>query len=469
MDPAHYPQNAFGPLMAGLVIGGMGIVHVFLAQFAVGGGFVLLAMERWAATGAEPRARDFVRGFFRTLVLISFVAGALTGVGMWFTAIQVSPRTIGAMVSEFHWLWAAEWCFFSLEVLAGYAFYRYGERLPDRTRRRLLALYALAAWMSLFLINGILSWQLTPGSWPETGRVWDGFFNQSFWPSLVYRTLVSLSIAALVALLVVNLQGDLQRDERHRLERRLTSLLAPMVLMVPVGVWFLAVLPPDSREWVLGGSVAMTLFLNLAVGASLLIGVYAWVATRQRLFVSGASAALLVALAFGATAGGEFVREGVRKPFTVRRTLYSNSIRADEVAALRARGSVTDDPYPLADDARYPNDELRLGAKVFRFQCSVCHTLEGMNGLAHLMGTWSPEQRRLNVAQLQNTKGFMPPFAGTAVELEALVRLVEWELAGAPAAWSPSPASPADLARIDAWLDEAGTAPASARAREEQR
>ena len=35
------------------------------------------------------------------LILVSFVLGAVTGVAMWFTSIQVSPRTIGLMVDEF--------------------------------------------------------------------------------------------------------------------------------------------------------------------------------------------------------------------------------------------------------------------------------------------------------------------------------------------------------------------------------
>lgn len=86
-------------------------------------------------------------------MLVSVVLGALTGVSMWFTTIQVGPRTIGLMVDEFHWLWATEWTFFCLEVTAGYAFYRYGPRLPDRTRFGLLATYSVAAWMSLFGIR----------------------------------------------------------------------------------------------------------------------------------------------------------------------------------------------------------------------------------------------------------------------------------------------------------------------------
>src|SRR5262249_49888852 len=143
MDFPYYPINDFGPLMKGMVIGGVAITHVFLAQFAIGGG-LLLCYFPWSAmkTGDRP-ARQFVAGYFRWLVLLSFVLGALTGVSLWFTTIQVSPRTIGLMVDEFHWLWATEWTFFCTEVAAGYLFYRYGPRLDDRSRLRLLILYSI--------------------------------------------------------------------------------------------------------------------------------------------------------------------------------------------------------------------------------------------------------------------------------------------------------------------------------------
>jgi cytochrome bd-type quinol oxidase subunit 1 len=175
--------------MKGLVIGGLGIFHVFLAQFAIGGGMLMCYFEWLAQTGRSAVARQFVDGYFKVLVLISFVLGAVTGVGMWFTTIQISPRTIGLMVHEFHWIWATEWTFFCLEIVAGYCFYRYGPRLTNSARISLLGLYAFAAWFSLFWINGILSWQLTPGAWVRSGLVWDGFFNASFFPSLIFRTI----------------------------------------------------------------------------------------------------------------------------------------------------------------------------------------------------------------------------------------------------------------------------------------
>ena len=470
LDPIpYYPVNEFGPLMKGMVIGGLGIFHVFLAQFAIGGGMLLCYFEWLAQTGREPNARRFSDGFFKVLVLVSFVTGALTGVGMWFTSIQVSPRTIGLMVDEFHWIWAIEWLFFSLEITAGYTFYRFGPRLHDRVRMRLLVVYAVAAWGSLFWINGILSWQLTPGSWLESGSLWAGFFNPSFFPSLLFRTIVAMTLAGLAACVVVNAMTGLTRDERAALIQRAAHFLAPMVLMPVLGAWYMWVIPADSRSWLMGGSIAMTLFLGMAAGASVIIAGYAIVGLlRQKLYINGATATVLVALAFVATAGGEFVREGARKPYTVRQVLYSNSIAPHELAHLRAVGSVTGDPYPLRDRERYPSEQLRLGAKVYRLQCSVCHTMAGANGIVHLAGSWSPEQLRLNTAKLQHTKAFMPPFAGNAVEVEALVQLIMWTSAGEPASWPPAGAASSErealetLERIDGWLREAGTEPGSA-------
>jgi mono/diheme cytochrome c family protein len=233
-----------------------------------------------------------------------------------------------------------------------------------------------------------------------------------------------------------------------------------MAAMPLLALWYVAVIPADSRRWLLGGSMAMTMFVGIAAGASLLIGGYAIVGLLvRRLYVNGATATLLLALAFGATAAGEFVREGARKPYTVRGVLYSTSIRPDEVAHLRAVGATTEDPYPLRDAARYPTAQLARGARVERVLCDACHTLRGANALVELTRTWPIELQRLAIAKLQHTKGFMPPFAGDAADVEALVQLVRWEAAGAPARW-PSSDDAQVLAQLARWLDEATPAAA---------
>jgi hypothetical protein len=217
------------------------------------------------------------------------------------------------------------------------------------------------------------------------------------------------------------------------------------------------VLPEDSRSWLLGGSIAMTMFVGMAAGATFLIGAYVVVGmVVKRLYVSAATAMLLLALAFGATAAGEFVREGARKPYTVRGVLYSNSITPGEVAAMRETGATANDPYPLRDVHRYPTEQLRRGAKVQRVLCDSCHTMKGANGLVELTRTWTDAQLRLNIAKLQRTKGFMPPFAGNADDVEALVQLIKWEREDNPNAWAAEH-DPKHLEEIARWLEEAGT------------
>lgn len=460
MNLAHYPVNDFGPVMKGMVIGGLGIFHVFLAQFAIGGGMLMAYFQWLAMKGKEPGARPLLDSYFKYLVLVSFVTGAVTGVAMWFTAIQISPATIGRMVDVFHWVWAIEWLFFWIEVIAGYAFYRYHKILSDRARLALLVVYAIAGWGSLFWINGILSWQLTPGAWIHSGDIWAGFFNPTFWPSLFYRTVACMVIAGLVMVVIVNLMPSFSQAQRTRLINRSSHFMLPVMLMPFLGVWFLAAMPADSRAYVMGGSMAMTLFMGIAIGASALTGGYIvaglW---RQKLYINGATATMMLALSFAATAGGEFVREGVRKPYTIRGVLFSNAIMPEEVAHLRLVGCTADDPFPLRDAAAYPNLQLQTGALTFRNQCAICHTVSGVNGLTPLMGAWAPDQQRINVAKLQWTKGFMPPFAGTPAELEALVQYVRWEAAKRPQIW-PESRDGRVLARIRQWLDEAGTAPA---------
>ncbi|MEZ4360535.1 MAG: cytochrome ubiquinol oxidase subunit I [Kofleriaceae bacterium] len=499
IDPP-YPTQEFGPLMKGMVIGGVGILHVFLAQFAIGGGLLLAYLEHLRQRRGEAQLRPFIDSYFQTLVLVSFVLGAVTGVAMWLTTIQVGARTIGLMVDEFHWLWATEWLCFCIEVAAGYTFVRVGARLPDRLRLRLLVTYAVASWLSLFWINGILSWQLTPGAWLQGHGLWDGFFNPTFLPSLIFRTIVAMTLAALVGCLVIatlpaarlrgesadaparaGAPGDAADDasRRRALVGAVSSFLAPMAAMPLAALWFLRELPEDSRGWVLGGSVAMTMFVTMAAGASAVIGVYASLLLLARRFASrrsalarltlgGPLAAILLVLAFAATAAGEFVREGARKPYTVRGVLYSSSLTQEEVRELRVTGVAREDPWPLRDAARYPTAELAHGARVVRALCDACHTMKDANGLVHLVSSWGLDQLRHNLAALQHTKAFMPPFAGDARDVEAVVQLLAWERAGAPATWPP-PAEPGRLAPADplpqirAWLDEAGVEPGGPR------
>jgi mono/diheme cytochrome c family protein len=300
---------------------------------------------------------------------------------------------------------------------------------------------------------------LTPGAWTQTGHSWDGFFNPGFFPSLIFRTVTAMTIAALAGCVVINLMPELDREQQTELINKAAHFLAPMALMPVLAVWYVGTMPADSRALALGGSVVMSMFLGLSIVASLAVGLYGFFGLlRRKLYVNTATSALLCSLSFAAVFGSEFVREGVRKPYTIRGTLFANSLTPVEIEYTRKHGCVTADPYPLQNPDDYPNDQVRLGAKVFRFHCSVCHTMDGANAVTHLAGSWSADQKRMNIAMLQRTKTFMPPFAGTADELEALVQMISWHVAGRPRQWALSD-EPEVRKRIQRWLDEVGTRP----------
>ena len=116
----------------------------------------------------------------------------------------------------------------------------------------MLALYSFAAWMSLFWINGILSFQLTPGVWLESHAIWDAFFNPTFMPSLIYRTIAALVVGALASMVLVNIAGSFTREERQELIFRAATLMTPMAVMPFIGIWFVMAMPADSRGWTHG-------------------------------------------------------------------------------------------------------------------------------------------------------------------------------------------------------------------------
>jgi hypothetical protein len=91
-------------------------------------------------------------------------------------------------------------------------------------------------------------------------------------------------------------------------------------------------------------------------------------------------------------------------------------------------------------------------------RCAALHSVDGANGLVPLTETWSETQLRLNIAKLQRTKPFMPPFAGNAADVEAVVQWLRWQARRRPDQWTET-SDPAVLAMIEQWLREAGTEP----------
>ena len=76
--------------------------------------------------------------------------------------------------------------------------------MNPRDHQKIGWIYFIMAWLSLFIINGIVGFMLTPGGWSQSGNFWAGFFNPSFLPGLAYRTFLAFILAGLFALVTVD-------------------------------------------------------------------------------------------------------------------------------------------------------------------------------------------------------------------------------------------------------------------------
>jgi mono/diheme cytochrome c family protein len=410
-------QYPFWDLAAGqgILIIGIAIVHVFISHFAIGGGFFLVANERTARKNNDPDRLEFLQGLSRFFVLVTLVGGALTGVGIWFAIGLLNPAATEVLIRNFVWGWAIEWTFFAVEILAAILYCHGWKRMPPSSHMALGWIYLAFAWLSLFVINGILSFMLTPGRWIFTGSFWDGFFNPTFWPSLVLRSFISVMLAGLYALLAASRYraGDLKaRLVRNAAAWGLVGLLGS----VPSFYWYwrdipgvittaaLQSLPTPMRALQSAG------WLTLAL--SVLLVLFGFIAPKLQ-HLSTALITILVGLAwFGSF---EWFRESVRKPYVIVGYLYANSIPVAETERVRQSGYLPQIAFRSQD----------MGADLFRHACGNCHTFRGYKSLnPAFAGTDRPFIAAI-IRSIHYLKGNMPPFLGTSAEADAIAAHIQ--------------------------------------------
>jgi len=424
-----YPFFDVPKIGGGLLIAVVAILHVVVAHFAVGAGLFIAVAHTLALRRGDALVLRFLRDNSRFLVLLAFIFGAVSGVGIWFTIAVVSPRATSILIHNFVWGWAIEWVLFAVEIVAGYCYYYGWDRLSPKRHVTIAWIYAVASYGSLVVINGILAFMLTPGDWMRAvesqrfdAAFWSGFFNPTYFPSLMLRSLSALALAGLFACVVVNLSPRYSREERTRIINYAAYCLAPMALMAPVSLWYFNNVPEASRVMAAGGAIAMTLFLAFGIVCSLMIGAYAYFTLiRHKQYVSLSTALLLSAMALVTTGAMEFVREGIRKPYVIRDYLWSNGIadREAEYGPIARAGALTAAPWIVGDIDLATAGRKKRGELIFQAQCAACHTLDGANGIKHLVA-YGRDIIRNDIEHLHERKRFMPPFIGTENDKEDL-------------------------------------------------
>lgn len=406
------------------IIAAVAVLHVFVSQFAVGGGLFLVLGEHRAHRLGDPALREFLVRFSRFFALLTMTVGAVTGVGIWFVIGLISPEGTLALIRTFVWVWAVEWVFFLVEIASILVYVKGWEVLPRRTHLAVGWIYFASAYLSLVAINAILAFQLTPGRWVETGALLPAVLNANFLPSLAVRTLFCLMLGGAYALLAVAPSPDrLLKADVGKTAALYVTVAA--VLLVPALYAFFRFLPPDRRAIL--GTAPSTLHAAVLLGAALLhLAVLAPLLVIQRPRTFGrASALLLFLFAFLAVGAFEWGREGLRKPWLIPGYLYGNHVSLPELGALQKKGLLAASPFTADGGKAWSPEDPRAGRALFLRACGPCHGLDrGQRALRpRLRGLEEPYVAAL-VLHADALRGPMPPFPGTAGEAGALARFL---------------------------------------------
>jgi cytochrome bd ubiquinol oxidase subunit I len=436
----------------GALIGLVAITHVLVSHFAIGGGLAIAVIETLAVRRGDAALRSLAKRSSLMLILVSTVFGAISGVGIWVTIGLVQPAATSALIHNFVWGWAIEWAFFILEVVTALAYYATWEKVRPRTHLLLIWLYFFAAFMSLVIIQGILSFMLTPGRWVESRSFWDGFFNPTYVPGTVLRTGICLFLAGAYLTLAALRERD--AAARARMVRLLAVFQVVGALLAYGGYrWWEAALPESVRALFLGAapkiaSLGTTRHLVLwALTVYLVLALLAWMLPRAQAWPVAALAMLVAFTSFGSY---ERLREGARKPFVIRDYMFSNGVLVGEINDLNQRGVLAKARWAARESGAAPESK---GRAVFRAQCASCHTVEGYLSIRKIVAPVDADMLAGILASMraegdEYTSGkytheghvdtakldypFMPPLVGTDEEVEALTAYL-MSLKAAPA------------------------------------
>lgn len=424
----NYPIWQLDFAGGGLLIAMIAIIHVYISHFAIGGGLFLVITEYKGLRENSREILDYVKKHTRFFLLLTMVLGALTGVGIWFTISLLNPAAVSKLVHVFVFAWAVEWLFFLTEIVSLFIYYKTFNRISDRTHLTIGWIYFISAWLSLFVINGIIDFMLTPGVWLETADFWDGFFNPTFWPALFFRTFLALMIAGLFGFLTATWIKD-EKLRTNMVRYCAKWLLAPFVLFLVAAWWYKISLPQHLQELIFQKMPEIKLFIKVFLICSplLLLGGLL-MAIKLPVKVSRPLAGVMLIVGLIYLGAFEFIREGGRRPYIIHDYMYSTSILKSEVPEIVENGLLQKAKWVAVREINVEN-EAEAGREVFNILCISCHSVGGpFNDIKKLAAKFKPKSMKYVYKSMGKFREYMPPFVGTRDEQEALTYFIFNEL-----------------------------------------
>jgi len=434
----------------GMTIALNAVFHVVISHgISIGVMAMVVVSEYLGLKNPSEDWENFSKTLLKPTIIIVTGLGAVTGVGIWFITSALSPRGIGSLLRVFFWPWFIEWIVFTLEVIVLLTYYFTWGRWTGHRKRYHIYLglsYVLFALASAFLITGILGFMLTSDGWPWDQSFWSAFFNPSFVPQFLLRIAGAFTLGTLfsVAFLLYTFQKDPFRKEALRFLSKIAFLSFFAVFVF--SWWYFTVVPSAFKTDIIFSvltsrfSQQPELFWYANVTGAAVFFLFALFGLRGSPTLLKILVVPTILISIGFVTEFERIREFIRGPYLMPGYMYANQVLLKENPFLDEKGALKG-AYWYNETVSKP-DVTHQGAYLFAQNCSVCHTIGGINDIRDRVRGRTEDGILVILKHAHEMVPFMPPCSGTEDERRVLATFFyqlsnkEIEI-GAPSRFAP--------------------------------
>ena len=409
-----YPLFYFPDIGSAWLMGITGTIHILASHTSIGAALLFAFLSHKAYKENRTDLYGYMKKYGMFLLVFSYVVGSITGPGIWYTATAASPRGISALIHNFVWVWATEWVFFIVEVIGVFALVYFIDRIDRKTHLKLTYMFALASLGTLFLIIGIISFMMWPGTeaFYATGSASDAFFGVNTFPHMFLRIGFMILMSAVVGFVISSSLKDMEL--RRELTRKLAviGMIGGFATMVGF-MWYINTMP-ETAHTLLGiylPDILTTRIVIIVVFTLYLLLAFAVPRAVNRPF----AVTMLVVVGLIGLWPGEKLRESMRKPYVAGQYVYSNQIIArdvpgkgikSEVETVAQKGLLKVNPWiPERLRTITPENRLEAGELLTKLACSNCHSLEKVGIYRPLIAKFLGQDEQMIEEFLKNVLG----------------------------------------------------------------
>ena len=416
----------------GMTIALNAVLHVIISHgLAIGAITFIVLSEYFGLRKSSKDWENFAKTFLKFTIIVITGLGAVTGVGIWLITSALSPNGIGSMLRIFFWPWFIEWIVFTLEVIVLLIYYFTWDKWTGERKKKHIYLglsYIVFSLTYAFLITGILGFMLTSDGWPWNKSFLSAFFNPSFIPQLFLRASIAFTLgtAFSTAFLIIS-----RKENNFRKDALSFFGKVFIISFSAVGIflwWYFSVVPSSFKTHAIT-SILTSRFsqqpeifyaINALIIAILLL--FALVTLRGSVFWSRILIIPVLLLCMGFVMEFERIRETIRGPYLMPGYMYANQILLKESLFLDKEGTLKNS-YWYNMTTKSP-DIISQGVYLFARNCSMCHTIDGINDIKTKVRERPEDGIFVIVGHTHEMVPFMPPFSGTEQERRILSRFL---------------------------------------------